>query len=87
MGFMGPNPHFYGSQKPQIEIYYKGPALFKTDPIKKWHLYIKSISKSPKNPFFVLLWALWVQNSIFMGPRNLKLSSIIQGLPYFKQIQ
>ena len=62
MGFMGPKRHFYGSQKPQIEFNYIGPALFQRDPMKKWHLHIKSASKSPKNPFFGAFMG-------FMGPK------------------
>ena len=38
--------------------------------------------KIAKTHFWVLLWALWDQNAIFMGPRNIILSSITHGLPY-----
>ena len=62
MGFIGPKRHFYGSQKPQIEFNYIGPALFQTDQMKKWHFYIKSVSKSPKNPIFGPFMG-------FMGPK------------------
>ena len=67
--FMGPKPHFYGSQKPQIEICYEGPALFKTDPIKKWHFFIRNVRNEPKTHFWVLLWALWDQNPFLWVPK------------------
>ena len=59
MGFMGSKPHFYGSQKPQIEIYYKGPALFKTDPIKKSGTFIKEMSVHAQKPIFVFFYGLY----------------------------
>ena len=54
MGFMGPKPRFYGSQKPKnlkIGFDYLGLALYLTDPMKKWHLNIRNGCKSPQNPF------------------------------------
>ena len=37
--------------------------------------------KVPKPHFWVLLWALWAQNLILMGPQNLKLKFIMSGPP------
>ena len=62
LSFMGPKSHFYGSQKPQIEIYYILLALYETDPMKKWHSYIRNDCNVPKNHF----WGAFMG---FMGPK------------------
>ena len=45
IGFMGPKPYFYGYQKPQIEFYYVGPALYPADPMQTWHFIYKMSNK------------------------------------------
>ena len=52
--------------------------------MKKWHLYIKSVSKCPKTHFLVILLA---KNALFMVPKNLQLGFIILELPNINQIR
>ena len=60
----------YGFQKPQIEIFNTGLALFKTDPIKKWHSYIRNVHNVPKTQFWVLFMGFMGQKHHFYGSQK-----------------
>ena len=51
--------------------------------MKKWHLYIKSVSKSPKNPFVGAFMGFMGPKPHFMGPKNLKIELKDLGLALY----
>ena len=81
MGFMGPKPIFMGPKNLQLGFIILDLPNINQIQWKKIHFFIRNVRNVPKTHFWVLLWALWAQNPIFMGPKTLILGFGTSGLP------